>query len=140
MFWFDCQNRTEHSSNYFFVSGAARRGALSQRHKGGRPSGRRLKIASIGSAAAGTAPVLCALLYSVGESGALPCMGQIRSPQFLGKLLAVYAPENAGLFLVWLTIVQRIKLQNVCNRIGESCERLCVLRAPLKLILKHYFS
>ena len=39
--------------NYFFMSGAARRGALAQRHKGGRPAGRRLKIASIGTQAAG---------------------------------------------------------------------------------------
>ena len=31
-----------------------------------------------------------------------------------------YAPENAGAFLVWQTIVQRLKLQNVCNRIGEN--------------------
>ena len=57
----------------------------------------------------------------VGESGALPCMGQIRSPQFLGKLLAVYAPENAGVFLVWQTIIQHTKLQNVCNCTGENC-------------------
>ena len=74
----------------------------------------------------------------IGESGALPCMGQIRSPQFLGKLLAVYAPENAGVFLLWQTIVQRIKLPNVCNGIGENYG--CVLRALLKLILKHFFS
>ena len=61
----------------------------------------------------------------MGESGAdlteILCMGQIRSLQFLGKLLAVYAPENAGVFLVWQTVVQRIKLQNVCNRIGVNC-------------------
>ena len=51
------------------MSGAARRGALARRHKGGRPAGRRLKIASIGTAAAcggwrctGT---LCVLTYSV---------------------------------------------------------------------------
>ena len=55
----------------------------------------------------------------VGESGALPCMGQIRSQQFLEKLLAVDAQENARLFLVWLTIVQRMKLQDVCNLIGK---------------------
>ena len=60
-------------------------------------------------------------LRGIGESGARPCTGQIRSPQFLGKLLAVHAPENAGVFLVWQTIVQRIKLQNVCNDIGENC-------------------
>ena len=54
-----------------------------------------------------------ALGSSVGESGALPCMGQIRAPRFLGKLLAVYVPEKAGIFLVWQTIVQCIKLQNV---------------------------
>ena len=46
------------------MSGAARRGALAQRHKGGRPAGRRLKIASIGTAAAGAAPVGCVLLYN----------------------------------------------------------------------------
>ena len=45
------------SSNYFFLSGAARRGALARCHKGGRPAGRRKKIASIGSAAAGAALV-----------------------------------------------------------------------------------
>ena len=44
------------------------------------------------------------------------------------KLLTVYAQENAGVFLVWQTVVQRIKLQNVGNRIGENsgyvfCER-----------------
>ena len=44
------------------------------------------------------------LIANVGESGALPCMGQIRSRQFCGKLLAVYAQENASLFLVWPTI------------------------------------
>ena len=43
------------------MSGAARRRALAQRHKGGRPAGRRLKIASIGSAAAGAAPERYAL-------------------------------------------------------------------------------
>ena len=74
----------------------------------------------------------------LGKSGALPCMGHIRSPQLLGNLLAVYDPDSAGVFLVWQTIVQRIKLQNVCNRIGDSCGY--VLRSLLKLILKHYFS
>ena len=64
----------------------------------------------------------------VGESGALPYMGQIRSRQFLGKLLAVYAQENARLFLVWPTIVQRIELQNVCNRIGKK-SRMCFASA-----------
>ena len=47
-------------------------------------------------------------------------MGQIRSRQFLEKLLAVDAQENARLFLVWLTIVQRMKLQDVCNLIGKN--------------------
>ena len=42
-------------SNYFFVSGAARLGALSRRHKGGRPADRRLKIVSMCSGAAGAA-------------------------------------------------------------------------------------
>ena len=42
--------------NYFFVSGAARRGAQARHHKGGRPTARRLKIASSGSKAAGDAP------------------------------------------------------------------------------------
>ena len=56
-----------------------------------------------------------------GESGALPCMGQILSRQFLEKkLLVVYAQENARLFLVWPTIVQRIQLQNVCNLIEKN--------------------
>ena len=58
--------------------------------------------------------------HKVGERGALPCMGQIRSPQFLVKLLPVYAPENSGVFRFWQTIVQRIKLQSVCNHIGEN--------------------
>ena len=51
------------SPNYFFVCGADWNGALARRQKGGRPAGRRLKIASIGSAAAGAAPVRCAIVY-----------------------------------------------------------------------------
>ena len=49
--------------NYFFMSGAGR--ALAQRHKSGRPSGRRLKIASIGNTAAGAALVRYMLSYSI---------------------------------------------------------------------------
>ena len=59
-----------------------------------------------------------------GESGALRCMGQIRSLQFLGKLCAVYAPEKAGIFLVWQTLIQHTKLQNVCNcieKVADMC-------------------
>ena len=62
---------------------------------------------------------------TVGESRALPSMGQVRLRQFLGKLLAVYAQENARLFLVWPTVVQRKKLPNVCNRIGEKSGCVC---------------
>ena len=74
----------------------------------------------------------------LGESGAPSCMGQIRSRQVLEKLLAVEAQENARLFLVWMTIVQRMKLQDVCNLIGKN--HRCVLRAPSKLLLKINFS
>ena len=59
-------------------------------------------------------------IQGVGESGALPCMGQIRSRQFLEKLLAVDTQENASLFLFWLTIVQSMKLQDVCNLIEKD--------------------
>ena len=46
--------------------GAALLRALAQRHKGDRPAGRRLKIASIGNAAAAAgAPVRYALLHPV---------------------------------------------------------------------------
>ena len=47
------------------MSGATRRRALAQRHKGGRHAGSGLKIASTGSVAAGAASVRYALLYSV---------------------------------------------------------------------------
>ena len=67
------------------------------------------------------------ILY-LGESGALRAWGRCVHRSFLGKLLAVYVQENERAFLVWQTIVQRIKLQNVCNCTEENfgyvfCER-----------------
>ena len=61
MFCFDrSKKKTSKSKLVFHV----RRRVLARRHKGGRPAGRRLKIASIGGMAAGVAPVRCALLYA----------------------------------------------------------------------------
>ena len=66
---------------------------------------------------------------------ALPCMGQIRSRQFLGNLVAVYAQEKN--FLVQSTLVQCIKLSKVCGIVEKT--DMCFANV-LVTFFKHYSS
>ena len=77
------------------------------------------------------------LYVSSGERGT-SVHGADNSRQFLWKLLAVYAPENVRLFLVWPAIAQHVKIHFLQPHWRKF--RICVLRALLKLFLKHYFS
>ena len=69
------------------------------------------------------------------EHGAGKC---IRSQQCWGNYWLSML-KNARLFLVQPTIVQRIKLENACLRIGKKSPMICGLRALLICFLKHYF-
>ena len=67
-------------------------------------------------------------------------MGHIRSLQFLGNLLDLYAQGKKRYYsIAWPTIVQRLKLQNVCNRVRKKIPDMCFasvfltfLRAEIK--------